>query len=424
MDTKDTRKKEGKTKKGASLLTKIQASFIFRLFTSLILAVFIWLTINATYVNPPGSPTINRPLSLRQRSSLENNGLELRTETFPSDVDILIKGRQEDIDKLTPSDFDVFIDFSDVSGVDDTSLEVQLNAPKAEAVNVAIVSIEPSVVPIEVERRTFRNVSIQVQFSGELAEGFILTGHTRNPSTKYFTARESLISQIDRVEVEVDLTGIAGNTVVHQQCRIYNTDGEEMNRLGWEQVVEISLEVSKDVPIRANIIGSPADDHYVRYYSTTPEIARINGTKEALEQVDSLDTDVLDLNDSRQSISGRRALLLPNNIRLSQDTLSRAEIDVTIYRYQYTQDFTLSKGRIELINNQEEFRYEIVENEIPLTLKGKVDDIADLDSNLINAVADVGELAQGTHAVPAVLTLPEGVFQVNDVLLTLIVATN
>ena len=405
-----------------SLLARITASFIFRLFTSLVLAAVIWVTINATYVNPPMTKTIRPRLTLLNRAALDDKRLELITETFRGTVDVILKGRQEDIDRLSEGDFDAYIDFTRVDGVDDTSLEVELRAPKAE--NVSIVGIEPSSIPIKVESRTTKSFDISVHFTGDLAEGFYLTGYTHFPSTRLITARESLVDQIDRIDVEVDLSDIAGNSVVHQQCRIYNIDGSEVNRVGWEQIIDITLEISKEVQIIADITGSPAEDHYVRFTTVTPESVRINGTKEALGQVGSLFTDVVDIGNARQNISLERALLLPNNVKLSMDALPRAQIDVTIYKYQYTQDIMLSKSRVELINNQEQYRYEIVESETPLLLKGKVDDIANLDQSQVSAVIDVDGLMPGTNAVSAIVTLPEGIINVNDVLLTVIVARN
>ena len=413
--------KREKNNKG--LLAKVQASFIFRLLCSLLLALVVWLTLNSTYVNPPAEKTLsNVPLLQLNRSVLENYNLELKAETLRSSVGVSIKGRQEEIDKLSASDFEAVIDFSNVSGVDTTSIEVELRTSKAD--NVSIIKIEPTEIPIELERRLTYPFDITVNFVGELPQGFYLTGYSRNPAMKSFSARESLIGQIDHVDVEVDLTEISGNTVLYQQCRIFNRDGVVMNRQGWEQVVEISLEISKDVPVFPVVTGTPADDYYLRYTSIIPEVVRINGSKEALEQVDSLYTEILDINNARMSVLRECGIVLPSNVKMSLDALPRAEIDVTINMLQYTQDFSLSKGRIELINNQDQYRYEIVENEMSLLLKGKVDDIASLDSNQISAVIDVERLTQGTHAALAILTLPEGIICVNDVIVTVIVARN
>jgi len=412
---------DAKSKKGIKdLLNRIQANFAFRLFFSLLLAVLTWATINTMYVNPPGSRIISTALTQLNRGVLDSRGIELRTEAIRSYVDIHLKGRQEDLDRLSAGDFDAFIDFFSVEGIENTSLDVELISSRTE--NVSVVLIEPSVIPVDFEWRTTKFFDIDVQFVGELEDGFYLSGFTRFPTTKSFTARESLINLIGRVEVEADLTGVAGNTVMHQQCRVYSTDGFEMNRLGWEQVVDINLEVSKEVPVIANVTGSAADDYYVRYITTVPETVRINGTKEALEQVENLYTDTLDLRFSRESVSQERALQLPNNVRLSNGALPRALIDVTIHRYQYTQDISLSKNRIELINSHDEFRYEIVENEIPLILRGKIDDIANLDQNQVSAVVDVGGLPIGTHAVATIVTLPDGISSINDVLLNVIIA--
>jgi len=412
----------GKPTVKKSLLSRIFGSFFFRLLCSFVLAVVVWLTINTTYVNPPKDKDLSISLSHINRSALDNNNMELKTEIFRNTVDIYLKGRQEDLDRITANNFEAYIDFNSIEGIEDTSLAVELRTFNTD--NISIVKVEPEAIPIELERRKTLTFDINMQLTGELAEGFYLTNFTRFPATRSFTARESYINQIDRVDVTADISGLSGNTVLHQQCRIYGKDGREINRVGWEQVVDVSLEISKDVPVIANVTGSPAEDHYVRYITTIPEIVRINGTKEALEQVDNLYTETLDIGNSRQNISRDCSLLLPNNVKISMNTLPRALIDVTIFKYQYTQDIALSKGRIELINNLDGYRYEIVESEIPLLLKGKVDDIANLDSSQISAVIDVDGLTPGTHAVQTIVTLPEGIISVNDVLLMVIVAPN
>ena len=416
--------KGAKTNKNEKkLLSRIAGSFVFRLLCSLTTAVVVWLTINSMIINPPGEKTFNTPLTVLNRSSLENlgnHGIEIKNETFPNAVVVRIKGRQEDLDNITPNDFSAFIDFGGVTGAEDDSLPVELRATNTD--NVTIVSIEPAAVPIDLEWRNSKIFDLAVKFTGELEDGLNLTSWTRTPATRSFTGRESQVNQISEVFVEVDLSGVYGNTVLHQQCRITDAGGRDLNRLWPEQAVDITLEVSKDVPVIANVTGSPAEDYYVRYITTTPETLRINGTKEALEQVDSLYTENMDINNFRQSVAQERAVLIPNNIRISANALPRAIINVTIFKYLYTQDISLNKLRVEIINKDEQYRYEIVESEIPLLLKGKVDDVTSLDSSQISAVVDVFGLTPGTHAVSTIVTLPEGVINVNDVLLTVIVA--
>ena len=412
----------GKKTDGAkqSIFARVQSHFVFRLFLSIIIAIIVWLTVYTSYINKPGDKRINAPLMLLNRSALDNLNLELRTENFRSSVEVYLIGREEDLDKIQQGDIEAYIDFADVTGVNDTSLKVGLQS--ANTKDVKIQEIDPPTIPIAVEARQTKWFDIDVRFSGELPDGLFLTNYSRFPTTRSYTGRESVINRIDQVYVEIDLNKVAGNSVFHQQCHIIGADNKEISHIGWEQIVDVTLEVSKDVPVIPNVTGSPAEDYYVRYTTVTPETVAINGTKEALEKVDSLFTDSLDIAMSRQSISTERAILLPNNVRMSQDKLPRAVVDVTIYRYQYTQDVSLSKGRIEIINSQPDYRYEIVDNEIPLTLKGKVDDIANLDPSQISAVVDVSGLLPGTHAVSAIVSLPDGITNVIDVILTVIVA--
>jgi YbbR domain-containing protein len=405
-----------------SLFSRIQNYFVFKALFSLFVALFLWLMINASYVNPPGTKTVYAPVTLLNRSALDELEIELKSGVFPNTVNVHVKGRQEDLDKLSPGNFEAVLDFAQATSAADTKLKVELRSANTE--NVSIVSVEPSEIPIELELRKTRTLDVEVQFTGDPADGFRLTNYTRFPSTKSFSGRESLVDSLGKVDVLVDITGLAGNTTVHQQCRVFDTEGKEIKRIEWEQVFDVTLEISKEVPVVADITGNPANDYYVLYTTVSPESVELNGTREALEKVDSLYAETLDIAQKRESITEERALLLPNNVKLSGDVPPRAVVDVTIKKYQFSLDIKLSKARVELLNRRPEYRYEIAEGEVALLLKGKGSDIASLTSDDISAVVNVAGLTPGTHAVPATVTLPEGIVGVNDVVLTVVIAAN
>jgi len=401
------------------IFSRMQANFLFRLLLSLLCAVSVWLTLNATLVNPPGTSTFQVTLTQLHRNELDTRNLELMTDPIRGAVVISLKGRQEDLDNLKYSDFEAAIDFAHVTDTDISELKVELISKNPE--NVSVVSIEPAFIPIVVERRVTKTFDIDVQLTGAPAEGFTQTGYTRLPSTKSYTGSESLINQITKVEIEVDISNLAGNAIFHKQCRVLNAAGGVIYRSGWEQVVDISIEISKEVRINAISSGNPPGDYYVRYMTVTPETVFINGTREALESVNSLDTEAVDIRNAEQNISVSQPLIIPKNIRLSNDAAPAATVDVTVSRKQYTMDVPLLKERIEYINSLSEYLYDINDSEIPLMLKGEVDDIADLDSGMISAVINVEGLGPGIHPVRANVSLPAGIEIVNNVMLDVIV---
>jgi YbbR domain-containing protein len=411
-----------RAKNGEGLLSRIAQSFIFRLLISLILAVFVWLLLNAAVINPPGESYTTVNLRVLNRPSLDGKNLELGEEIeIPGTITVYDKGREEDRNNISRGNFEAVIDFANIMGVDTKSLPVILNETNTE--NVTVVRIEPSEIEIEVERRVTKPFNIDVIFTGDTADGFIRTGFTQYPTTRTYSDRESEIEKIDRVEAIVDISELAGNTVFHPMCVIYDHDGNEINRAGWEQAVDVTVEVSKEVPVIPNVIGTPATDYYELIRTATPETVRINGPREMLEKVDNLYTEPVNINGARDTVKHEMPLVLPNTVKMSMSDRASAEVEVAIYKYQYTQDIALNKSHVEFINTNSNLRYEIVESEKLLTLKGRIEDIASLSPDKVSAVVNVAGIYPGTHAVPAIVTLPDRIINVHDVILTVVVAS-
>jgi YbbR domain-containing protein len=389
-----------------------------------IAAVIIWLFINTT-INPASERPIFVTITRKNLASLEDKGLILKeNDTIASGVNVYVKGREEDLGALTQSNFDVTLDFGKIDGRGEKKVELDLNV--IDANNISVLRIEPEAISVDVEDIISKRFAITPIWEGEPAEGCELTDYTISPSTQIIRGRESMVDLAASAEVRIDLAGIAGNRTIYLQSQINDESGEPVSVLDWAQDLEISVEISKEVPVQPDITGNAADDYYVLEYSAIPQTVFVNGSSEALGDVESVFTELIDITSARQSMSLSKPFVLPASVRLTQSktALAQAQVDIAIERYSYKEIY-ISRSNIQLINANENnrYRYEIVQSEIPIILKGKRKDLAAIAPDIITAVATVTGLNTGVHHISVVVTLPEGIVSVQEAFLDVIVSS-
>ncbi|MDR1059933.1 MAG: hypothetical protein LBL83_01685, partial [Clostridiales bacterium] len=407
-----------------SLFSKLQGIFAFRLLFSVLAALVIWLFIN-TNLNPASERSFYVLLTQKNQSSLEGKGLVLMNETIAPGVTVYVKGREEDLGGLTQGNFDVSLDFGKIEERGEKRVKLDLSV--VDAKNISVLRMEPEEIDISVESITANQFDISPIWEGEPADGYELTGYTMVPRTQRIRGRESLVNQAAGVELRVDLSDLAGNRTAYLQSKVIDSAGEAMPVIDWEQSVEVSLEISKEVPVQPAITGNAAEEYYMLDCEVTPATVFVNGTSEALEGVDSVFTELVDITSARQSVSLSKLLVLPSGVSLtaSKNPLGQAQVDIEIARYEY-REFYISRSNIQLIDARENrrYKYEIVQSEIPIILKGKTNDLNAVTPDMITAVASVTDLNTGLHHVGVVVTLPDGVVGVQDAFLDVIVSAD
>jgi YbbR domain-containing protein len=339
----------------------------------------------------------------------------LINDSIAPGVTVYVKGREEDLGGLTQGNFNVSLDFGKIE--EQGEKKVKLDLSVIDAKNISVLRMEPEEIDLSVESITANQFAVSPIWEGEPAEGYELTSSSIFPRTQRIRGRESLVNQAAGVELRVDLSDLAGNRTMYLQSKVIDGDGEPMPVIDWEQSVEVSLEISKEVPVQPAITGNAAEDYYMLDCTATPATVFVNGTKEALEGVDSIFTELIDITSARQSMSLSKLLVLPSGVSLtaSKNPQSQAQIDIAIERYEYRR-FDISRSNIQLINAREDsrYKYEIVQSEIPIILKGKTSDLNAVAPDMITAVASVTDLNTGLHHVGVVVTLPDGVVGVQD----------
>ena len=408
------------------LANALQYHVTLRALLSVAIALLLWITLYTT-INPLIEKEIYVALNVRGRNSLETKDLYLKNESFPNGVTVTLKGRQEDVEQLTSSNFVATLDLSKINSVEDTPLKIDMEP--ASIPYVPSYQVTPSEIPVDLEEIVTKQLDIEVNFLGSeslLNQGLSLTDTSWSQRSLTIRDRLSLVSQASHAVAEVDLDGQAGNGRAHPECRIISVEGDVMDVPSWTQPIEVTYEISKEVQVIADVFGTPNnEDYYILSTEVNPQNVYVNGSEDALAAVGSLYTETVDVTGEkidvngeqvevkgeRVSLSMRKEIIVPNWLKITSSlSPTQAVVDVIIDRYRFVEIY-INKSNINIINSDTsgDYVYEIAQSEISIIVRGKLNDTNDLDPDEVSAVVNADGLRPGTSSRPLIFTLPDGI---------------
>src|SRR5690554_1176751 len=79
---------------------------------SVLIAILLWFIV-LDHQNPITERTVSIPLRTN-KEVLKNNNISLVSSNVPNTVDVVIRGRQQRLDRVSSNDFLAFLDFSPI----------------------------------------------------------------------------------------------------------------------------------------------------------------------------------------------------------------------------------------------------------------------------------------------------------------------
>lgn len=337
----------------------------------------------------------------------------------PSDVIVLDNpGSVTRIDYVAPVDLGLRIDsstfraFVDLSDVDPTGGPVTL-AVRVEAVDrrVQVLDYEPSQIVVTVDRVESKSVPV-VAVIGLVPPELEVGEATVEPATAIVSGPRSIVATITEVQapVSIDASGIDIDQLVGLVP--VNETGTALPSLTPVDVEPAQARVrvpiftdrrSKTVPVRPNIVGSPAAGFEVASVEVDPPVVSVEGDANDLAGLDHADTAPISVAGASSTVTQTVGLALPDGVQ----ALGPATLQVTIELRPVTATRTYEAG-LELAGERSDLRYELSTDRILLTIAGSLAELDRLSATNIVLSVDVDGLEPGRHTVPVSANLTTG----------------
>lgn len=234
-----------------------------------------------------------------------------------SRVRVRVEARENDIPTLRASDFRATVDLQGIAEGDRASLPVEVESLNS---NVTVLAVDPPRIEVELVRIQSAEFPVQVNVTGALPASFRESeDRVITPAFVTASARPELLANVDRIEIDVNLSGqresfrFTGPLVARNR----NGDTQIVTLSNAQATVEFFIEqvtVEKTLPLRHRLSGNPAPGYQVDSIVIEPRFVTVTGTREIIDSLDELVLESVDINGASDLVTQRAAIQIPPNV--------------------------------------------------------------------------------------------------------------
>ena len=372
---------------------------------SVMIAIILWYNVLDKNTNPVEDKVINIPLKILNESSLADKNIGLKNRDFPNTIKVTVKGRKDKIVLLGPNDFQAQIDMGNIKSAIDKELPVNVIYAKGDFTVVT----NPETVALSLENIIQNSFKVEVNKTGSLSKYYKIIKETVEPKTVTLKGYESIIKNISKVQVTVNVDKLDRDFSDEVACKFFSSNGQEYTAYKNNIPVNVKLEVAKEVSVNAVVNGTPAKNFINTENKVTPSKVYIVGPPKLLNGINELITEPVDIENKSSNVEARCRLKIPEGIKI-YDAPDNIIVNALIEQVGRV-DFDIPKEDIEILNPEIDntLNYDIQTPAIKITLKGKANVLKKINIRSLKPNIDVSNLTEGTYTLPLNLNLPSGV---------------
>jgi YbbR domain-containing protein len=275
---------------------------------------------------------------------------------------------------------------------------------------VAVVGVDPPSVPIRLERRVQRLLPVQARFANEPPAGFQSGTLTFRPQEVEIAGPETLVASVTAVfatvqfgDAPVDLAQDVRPVPVDASGQ--PVEGLEIDPAGVQiSVPLLSTATTRTVPVAAQLRGEVATGYWISRFATEPLAVTVSGERSAIEALDRIETEFVDVSGISSSRGFTVPLVLPEGITTLGPT--EATVRVTVVTLVGTRPFPLVAVRINGVGQG--LSATVSPETIAVILGGSVPTLTGLSAASVVASVDVTGRGAGTHTLQVSVIAPGG----------------
>lgn len=394
---------------------------------SLVFAAVLWmLVVNIS------DPTVTRTISGIPVMKTEENVLTEQGKVYVvlegNTASISVRGPRSVVDQLDADDFIAEAPFSELTNMNAIPIYVTHKYPKYEK-SVEITQKTRTMV-LSIENINTKYYDIEVNYIGTPASGYSVGNLELSENVVKVSAPESVLQQIERAVVDVDVTRLEGNMESELVIKYYDIGGKKVDLGEYATVSNESVYATvtiyqvKEVPITVSVTGNVAEGY--QYVGTELSRDKVLLEGENIQQIDSiaLPNDLLDITDATENIVQEIDLsqYLPPATRLT-DEKNQKMVTITVQIEPYiTQAYQIPVENIELRNLPEGMTMRVAEEPVTAYLVGLQRDHDEIQGTDLYGYVDLSEAKVGNRLYDVVLQLPEGLTFNREIKLRVIVS--
>lgn len=393
---------------------------------SFLFAVALWIIV--TNINDPVVPykVSDVPVTIRNANLITDKGqiYEVLDGTDVIDV-VTITAPRSIIDSLDKSNVVAVADMNDLTSLNTISIKLSTNKynDKLESIKGSIDSVK-----LNIEDKQTKSLPLKTNTVGEVREGYVIGDVITDQNLVRISGPKSVISQISKALVEVDISGFTSNIGTDADIHLFDENDNEVKSGSIEKSiskVRVNVEILevKTVPVRYSATGTPADGYRMTgEIESTRNYVNIAGKSKTVENIDAIEIPetAIDVTGAKENVTAMVDLkdYLPSGVSLADEDFS-GKVNVTVFVEQETErTVSIDVQNISITGVPEGYEATITEPEetCDITLVGLASELNDIVVEEMTATVDITawfeeeeieEPARGNYWIPITVSIGE-----------------
>lgn len=266
---------------------------LFLKILSVLLAIVLWLTI-VNINDAKATQEYKLEVHLLNTEVITENGKVFRVEDGTNWVKVTVRERQSVLRGLKESDFVLTAD-----------MEKNLKYDRLVGINVECknrninvnedVTLDRSNVNVSIEDSATEQFQIIVTDIGKANDGLMVGSMVPEQTIIKISGPVSIVERIEKVEAQVDVTGLPATSVKNCMLKLYDSAGNSidptyLNFVGKNDGISVTVSMlhKKTVPLIFGYEGIPAENYKVKEVEWKPEFIEIAGNHAVLAGMNSV----------------------------------------------------------------------------------------------------------------------------------------
>ncbi|MBC7342621.1 MAG: hypothetical protein H5U02_09285 [Clostridia bacterium] len=286
-------------------------SDLFLKILSVAIAVGLWFYV-AVATNPVRENVLDVPLEVRQ---LADN---LVVAQKPSRVQVRVQGKGGTVDHVLPREIQAYLNLGGVH-LGANTVPVQVTVPPS----LKLVAVEPAQAEVIIDQKASRPVEVELVAKGKVAAGVQAAEPVLSPSQVTVSGPEAVLSQVQRIVAEVDLSGRNQDFRGEVPLRAQSKNGQYLDE--WVEITPATASVwipivaeqpSRVLPVRVQVSGQVAPGYQVQRILVSPQTVVVFGPQNVLDQLLAINTEPIDISGAKRTITQEVKLQVPAQTNL------------------------------------------------------------------------------------------------------------
>lgn len=367
---------------------------------SVFFAVVLWMVV--TSINNPTQSNAHYdiPVTLLNTELITDSG-QVYEVLDGTDVisKVTIRAPRSVLNEIKDENIIATADVSELSSLDMISIKLSVNNVSGRDISSITGSIDT--IKLKIENKRSKALALKASTSGQVQDGYLVGDITPDQNLVRISGPQSVIDQIVKASVDVNVTGMTSDIVTNADIVFYDADNNVVEDTSnvTQNIKSVGVKVSiwqiSEVPVIYNVSGEAASG-----YQATGEIEgngetiKIAGKSSTIRNVTSIEIpeEALDITDQTGDYTAQIDIrqYLPEGVFLanSEDALRT----VTVYiAPEVSKKLEIRGERVRITNLPEGYDASIsgLEESFIIEAIGLSKDVAELQASSISGTVDI-----------------------------------